>query len=206
MELNGKVVLMGLVSPLGVVCILVVVWLISMGWPYGEVAAAWVQAIGSVVAIFTAWIFPYVHDLKREARQVAVKERQEIEQQYDYMCRVLGVINHAKITVEVMPGWFGDGFAGRLDVEASLQSLRDSIDTLRSVDVFKLPTVETASAVLATRRYVSSAMAAVSALAENDEVIRQHSLRGLMSCVAHIEQAYGMLDGFLAYFAKRHGL
>lgn len=54
-----------IVSP---VAVIMYFWLYLI-WPFSEAAAASVQAVFSVIAIWAAWYIPYRHELRREERQ-----------------------------------------------------------------------------------------------------------------------------------------
>lgn len=54
-----------LVSPFAV---LAGVWMVYLPWESNS-APAWVQAVGSVAAIFTAWMIPYLHEQRRLERE-----------------------------------------------------------------------------------------------------------------------------------------
>lgn len=53
----------------GVVLIFSATFIVMLAVNAGEVGAAWVQAVGSVVAILAAWIIPHRHELAKEKRQ-----------------------------------------------------------------------------------------------------------------------------------------
>ncbi|MFI8736553.1 hypothetical protein ACIGKM_11630 [Ectopseudomonas toyotomiensis] len=53
----------------GVVSIFAATYVVMLAVNAGEVGAAWVQAVGSVVAILAAWIIPHRHELAKEQRQ-----------------------------------------------------------------------------------------------------------------------------------------
>lgn len=67
MNLTSKGLLKVCISAPGVIVGLACLYLISLGWPYAASTAAWVQAIGSVLAIIAAiWIADRGHQRDRE--------------------------------------------------------------------------------------------------------------------------------------------
>lgn len=80
----------------GAIVVVTIVLLLSIngtiGWDWSDNAAAWVQAVGSVVAVVVALIAPYVH--ARAQRRAA---------QFEQLDMLRTVVNHAKeLSVEAL--------------------------------------------------------------------------------------------------------
>lgn len=152
MELTGKTVLKGLVSAPGVMCLLVVVWLISLGWPYDEVAAAWVQAIGSIGAIFIAvWVFD------RQSRlQISVTQAQELEQTK----KIVAVARYTWLVSRNALA-FVEFKSDRDDLNSFKVSLEECVFLLKQVEFIQIANTEIALAWLELRHAVSDVQRSV---------------------------------------------
>ena len=194
-----------LIWAVGLVCftLLMLTWPISpwSRWDWaGQTAAAWVQAVGSVVAIGIAIAIPAMQHRADLARETEAKRIED--------ARVLGIAEQvaggALNTFLVIADRRGDTSYGEDDEERRTQ--REGLSgLLRSLEAFPLlqfPTPRAASAVIGLRYTLSRALLDIPV---NDNQTHAGSHQRLLPWLTAIGMAYDSLE-CLAEQLELHGV
>ncbi|WP_162597473.1 hypothetical protein [Pseudomonas aeruginosa] len=129
-----------LVSPF---MVLLGCWIWSWGWSSAN-APAWVQAVGSVVAIFVSWIF-FVLDKR-------IQRRKQTEDNKLMLKQTVGVAKHAGKLGKMVISSVKEKRGGQ---QQALFGTSEYLSTMRSVNFNQLPTVDSALAWLELQHALS---------------------------------------------------
>ncbi|WP_137822151.1 hypothetical protein [Pseudomonas sp. D(2018)] len=128
----------------GVVSLLALGYLVYLGAPYSEVGAAWVQAVGSVLAIIVAVVVAN-HESKARAREARQQDRETLK-------KVIGVVRFVTEAQRGVGNILIEGFLRGADTSHAFEILDESASLLEQVEFKQISVAEVALAWLEFKR------------------------------------------------------
>ena len=181
----------GLLLLLILVCGLVFVlgWPWPWVWPSGNEAAAWVQAIGSILAILGAWYFPYRHGLEAEQRAERRLVEGQRQKQQSYLERVEEICRLARTCMNTGEKFLGD-YSGKLDYELISDALDDAYRCLSTIDVFEIVNFRVAQDVLLIRGSLATGRGQLKGMMSSKALERDFYYATFCKCASNVETAW----------------
>lgn len=171
-----------LVSP---IAILLAFGLFQMPW--GDASApAWVQAIGTILAVLAAWYFPYRHGLEVEQRAERRLVKEQRKKQKSYIERVEEICRLARTCMSTGEKFLGE-YPARLDGELISDALDDAYRCLNSIDVFEIENFRIAQDVLLIRSSLATGRGQLKGIMSSKSLERDIYFATFCKCASNVE-------------------